>query len=331
MTRSIQNPPVSTCTDGATRRVGVEIELTDLTIPEISEIVCQCFGGEIHVTNEYLVEVKTKDGVFRIEADLQLLQKAGESLIATPNDGILHAATKTLAKFAETFAPFEVVAPPLPFTDLPRLDELVKRLYEKGAQGTRSSALSVLGLQLNPEIPIHDPKWLFDHIRAYSLLDPWLRERRGIDVTRRITSFVDPYPTAFREWLAHSSAPASMEELCTRYLEFNPTRNRSLDMLPYFKNQCRDIVEATLDDERIQARPTFHYRLPDSQIANADWSVSIEWEYWLVVERLASRPDTLKELEELFVQEQARWMSSDSEWIGHCNALLVRNQLAPRR
>ena len=56
-----------------------------------------------------------------------------------------------------------------------------------------------------------------------------------VDLSRRITSYIDPFPDEYVEVLLDGPAPQSLESLVDTYLDFNPTRNRALDMLPLFK------------------------------------------------------------------------------------------------
>ena len=48
-----------------------------------------------------------------------------------------------------------------------------------------------------------------------------------------------------------------------------------------------------MPDEKIGHRPTFHYRLPNSRIDEAGWSVSREWNIWMRIENLANDDDAL--------------------------------------
>ena len=79
----------------------------------------------------------------------------------------------------------------------------------------------------------------------------------------------------------------SLEELIDDYLEFNPTRNRSLDMLPLFQYLDKERIDAVIDDERVKPRPTFHYRLPNCDIDDPGWNLDNSLDTWLQVEQLA--------------------------------------------
>ena len=79
-----------------------------------------------------------------------------------------------------------------------------------------------------------------------------------------------------------------MDQLIDDYLTHNPTRNRALDMLPLFRHIDEQRVINVVDDDRIKARPTFHYRLPNCQIDEPDWGLIRAWRDWLQVEALAA-------------------------------------------
>jgi hypothetical protein len=80
------------------------------------------------------------------------------------------------------------------------------------------------------------------------------------------------------------------------YLDASPSRNRELDMLPLFAHLDHDRVRARLPYEKISARPTFHYRLPDSRVDDPAWTIAADWNRWVEVERLACDPARLVRL-----------------------------------
>jgi hypothetical protein len=88
--------------------------------------------------------------------------------------------------------------------------------------------------------------------------------RADINLTRRITSYIDPFPI---EYVRKVIAPAYRPDLGTLiddYLEHNPTRNRALDLLPLFLHLDEERVRAITDDPLIKPRPTFP--LPPAQL-----------------------------------------------------------------
>ena len=64
-------------------------------------------------------------------------------------------------------------------------------------------------------------------------------------------------------------------------------------MLTVFTHLDKYRVRAALDDPLIKGRPTFHWRLPNADLEDKDWTVSLEWRRWLGVERLSLDPDAM--------------------------------------
>ena len=52
-------------------------------------------------------------------------------------------------------------------------------------------------------------------------------------------------------------------------------------------------VRAALPNEKINPRPTFHYRLPDARVSDPGWSIAPDWNRWVCVERLAADREKL--------------------------------------
>jgi hypothetical protein len=109
-----------------------------------------------------------------------------------------------------------------------------------------------------------------------------------MDPARRALRFATAYPLAYRRLLFAPDYAPDMPALISDYLRHNPTRNRGLDLLPLFAHLDPLRVRAAVHDPRIKSRPTFHFRLPNSQVGTPGWRISDEWRVWLEVERLAS-------------------------------------------
>ena len=320
------DPPVRTDASGKTRTVGVEIELTGLDVGAIADTVARVFGGTVARENDYLATVDTELGEFRVEVDLHLLQRIGKSRAKPSGDtGVVAALRDAVASVAERIAPFEVVTPPLPYPELPRVDELADELGAAGGRGTDAGVLMALGLHLNPEISDPTAPIIHAHLRAYAILEPWLRAHGGgIDVSRRLTPFVDPYPASYVERLIGQEEAPPMVQLIDEYLHYNPTRNRGLDLLPLLSSIDRARVAAVVSDARVKSRPTFHYRLPDSRVGEAGWRVTDEWRRWLVVEEVAASPDRLARLAAAYAEALRgnSAASAQSAWVHQVDVLL---------
>jgi len=67
-------------------------------------------------------------------------------------------------------------------------------------------------------------------------------------------------------------------------------------MLPLFAHLAPKTLHPLIDDERIKARPTYHYRLPNTQLSDPVWRVADEWNRWVAVEMLASDDDARRRM-----------------------------------
>jgi len=322
--RATLDPPIPRDQRGELRTVGVEIELTGLGVGTIAETVARLFDGEVSRETDYLARVATDLGEFRVEVDLHLLQRIGKSRENHSDGAVVSALRDAVASVAERIAPFEVVTPPLPYTELPRVDELADALGAVGGRGTHAGLLHAFGLHINPAPPDMSAATIHSTIRAFAILEPWLRKRSGIDVSRKLTPFVDPYPAAYVERLLVQEVAPAMDRLIDEYLRYNATRNRGLDVLPLFASIDRDRVMAAVADPRIKARPTFHYRLPDSRVGEAGWRITDEWRLWLLVEEVAASRRQMARLAEAYAAtlHGSSAASAQQEWAERCEILL---------
>lgn len=189
---------------------------------------------------------------------------------------------------AEALVPHEIVSPPLPLARLGEVETLIAQLRERGAKGTSDRALNAFGMQFNPELPSLEPRLITACLKAFLCLYDRLYVRADIDFTRRITSYVDPFPSSYVKKVIAADYWPDLTTLIDDYLIDNPTRNRALDMLPLFKFLDEDRVCARADESLIKARPTFHYRLPDCDIHKPHWGLHVAWNDWVEVERMAA-------------------------------------------
>ncbi|MBK1643746.1 alpha-L-fucosidase [Thiocapsa imhoffii] len=290
---------------GHPRRIGIELEMTGLGIDECARTVATFLKTDIRSTGRY-ERLLTGDpaGDWIVEYDYALLKRLGreERETETLIGELEHTAEVALAWLAENLVPIELVSPPLPMTRLDEVESLIELLRAAGAKGTSDSLLNVFGMQLNPEIPSADPALLTAFLQAFLCLYDWLYLRADIDVTRRLSRYVDPFPI---DYVRHVIAPAEAPTLATLiddYLAANPTRNRALDLLPLFLHLDPDRVRAVTTDPLIKPRPTFHYRLPDCEVHLPDWGLYLAWNDWIEVERLAADPARLQDCRAAYLQ-----------------------------
>lgn len=295
-------PPCPTRADGQPRRIGVEIEFSGLSIEETADLLrAELTGaaGKLVQLGRYEISIEGDPaGPWQVELDFGLLKSLGRRERVEQDLGAqLEAIAEDLLRaIAERIVPVEIVSPPLPMTDLDAVNRLIARLRAAGARGTLDDPTYAFGMQFNPELPALDSTTILHYLQAYLCLEDWLRARARVDWTRRLTFFADPFPRAWlRASIAADYAP-DQAQLIDDYLAANPTRNRALDLLPLFAELDGERVRARVTDERVKARPTLHYRLPNSEIDRPDWDLREPWADWLVVERLAAAPQALAAL-----------------------------------
>jgi hypothetical protein len=109
--------------------------------------------------------------------------------------------------------------------------------------------------------------------------------------------------------LARTDYDDDLAGLIDDYIGANPVRDRALDMLPVFAHLDPDRIAAALPDEPVSPRPTLHYRLSNSRVGDPQWSVSLEWQRWCVIARLAYDPDRLEQLRKRFLASRVPSLS----------------------
>jgi hypothetical protein len=291
-------PPHTHDDQGELRRVGVEIEVLGLTIERASDILIELFGGQAVKDSEYQMKVvETALGKFGVEVDSSPLKAIAKK---RKRRRVIGAWDQIREKFfgtvAEYVTPTEIVTAPLLPEDLIEMDRLTEVLRRAGAVGTEASVAYGIGVHLNPTVPSSGARVLRDHIRAFVLLYPWLVRVLHPNISRRFLRFIAPYPASYARLVLDPSYAPSLPELIDDYLRHNPTRNRGLDLLPLFAHLDRTRVERVIDDKRVSARPTFHFRMPDSRVDDPCFRITDQWRAWLEVERLAADTPRLERL-----------------------------------
>ena len=297
MTERLHTPPWQDNPEGNPRRVGVEIEMNGLALDQIAKLVADCLGLEVESAGRYERVLKGDEaGDWAVELDFNLLKEMGRETRKQGRweDELADTAEQTLAWLAEEVVPMELVSPPLPLSRLDEIETLITRLREAGAKGTSDGLINAFGMQFNPEIPTTDSQTLVAILKAFHCLYPWLWRRANINLTRQITSYVNPFPMEYVRLVIASDYWPDLSTLIDDYLAHNPTRNRALDMLPLFVQMDEERVHRVTDDPLIKPRPTFHYRLPDSEIDLPGWGLHTAWNDWVEVERLAAEGERLQ-------------------------------------
>ncbi|MCC5833566.1 MAG: amidoligase family protein [Opitutales bacterium] len=304
------------------RKVGVELELGGLDLSTIVQRVQAAVGGEHEPVSLYESRVTgTSVGDMRVELDAILFREfklrgflKGLRLEKVKAD-LGAQVEKAMATEARRFVPFELVFDPIETDRIKELEAVRESLF-LGAEGTGASVFNAFGLHFNPELDPLDASIVLKYLQAFLILYEELKDLHGIDSTRRISPFIDPYPKRYVRKVLNANYRPDIETLIDDYLDDNPTRNRPLDLLPIFCHLDEERVRMRLPDEKISKRPTLHYRLPDCRIDEPGWTISGEWEVWLRVEQLANNPRALYErLRSEHRRLKHPWRSTILAWV----------------
>ena len=287
-------PPLIENHEGRTRTVGVELEYAALSAEASARAIAEACGGTIVEEDPHAFVVRGSDlGDVSIELDSRYFHPdKGNPVLG----GIGAKLASWIGSAASLLVPCELVTSPIPIDQLYKVDRAVGVLRRAGARGTQDGAFYAFGLHFNPEAPRLDAETVVSILKAFVLLNAWLRRQVAPDTTRHLLGFADPFP---EEYVRHLVNPAYWPDLPTfidDYLMANPTRNRDLDVLPLLAFLDEQKVRALLPNEKIRPRPTFHYRLPDARVSDPGWSIAPDWNRWVLVERLAADPDRLETL-----------------------------------
>lgn len=322
MTTRFRDLPWQHRADGGPRRIGVEIEMAGVAQDAMAEAVREEFGGRISTESPFVTHVHdTEYGDFAIELDSRVLkdrsyraQLKGLGIELDAEDSA--TLDRWLADAAGHLVPHEIVAPPIPLDALPRIDRVRAALQKKGARGTESSLLYAFALQLNIEAHSLEASWLTSILEAFVLLYDALVKAGNIDLSRRLSPYINPFPGSYVRHLLQPGYRPDLTTLIDDYLEHNPTRNRPLDMLPLFAEIDRDrVMAAPVERELVKPRPALHYRLPNSEIDDPDWTLARPFNAWAEVEHLAADPDRLTAAASDYLQRPAQALGQlADEW-----------------
>ncbi len=298
-------PPIIQNDEGKTRTVGFEIEFAAEDPLEVAEKIKDIFGGSLQTINAHYYKIlKSKLGDFSVQLDTQLVhpgKPSEDQLDESELERFLkYEAVEKLCEvvgdISKSVVPYEVITDAISLDRLNELDALVDGLKELDVKGTDEAFVFAFGVHINPEVPSLKVESILNHLRAFLLLSDWLHESIDVDVARKISPYINSFPESYCLKIMNCAYQPDLNQFIEDYLSDNPTRNRELDLLPLFTFLDREKVEKELDDDLTSARPTFHYRLPDSRLNDPNWSLRKEWNLWVQVERLAHNTDLLQEL-----------------------------------
>ncbi len=307
------------------RRVGVELEFAGLEVEEAARIVAEHSGGALNRVSDYEYTIEgAGTGAWGVEIDQARLKRMGRKRQKGEDVPVVEEIAEELLRLgSELVVPVEVVSPPLALDRLAGLDKLVDRLQDAGARGTGASPAYAFGLQFNPELSALDADTIREHLQAFLCLADWLKARVDVDATRALTGFARPFPSGYVRTVIERDYRPGLDGLIDDYVEENPTRNRALDLLPLFAHLDEPRVRAAVDDDRIKARPTFHYRLPNSELGREGWGIHQAWNDWVQVERLAADRTRLRRvcdayrdwLDQPLERLVGNWANESEQWL----------------
>jgi hypothetical protein len=308
-------PPSTRTADGLPRRVGVEIEFMGPGVREAANALAAGFGGIVVEEDPHAVTVRgTRLGDLTIELDLRHAhpQRHGHTLPVR-----LGRRSAALLGFAlNRVVPRELITAPLPLDRLGEVDDAIAVMRRAGALGRGavrpgSPQLGSLGLHFNVDVQDVTVGNILAHLRAFMLLDPWLRAASFATRSERVAAPPD-FPDDYTRLVLSPDYRPDLSGFADDYLAANPSRDRALDLLPLLLHLDAQRVRRRLPREKISSRAVFHYRLPQAHVGDAGWSLAADWNRWMAVERLAADPERLADLSRawlLFKGEAGAWIT----------------------
>lgn len=264
-------------------RVGVEIEFAGLGVREAALALERRMGGRLVEQDPQAFDLLDSAlGALRVELDIRHVHPhpaAGNPLQRLPAP-VLTGLGYALAPIV----PRELVIGPIARGDIGRVNRAIDALRDAGARGDGATLLGSLGLHFNIEHPDAEARDIIAVFKAFLTLEPELRRVYGAGGPARFYA-PPPYPPAYVERVLSSSYWPDLESFARDYVAANPTRKRSLDLLPLFAHHFPELRPAG----KVRPRPAFHYRLPNAHVGRPGWTVDADWQRWLEVERLAAR------------------------------------------
>ncbi|MBS7541833.1 amidoligase family protein [Ancylobacter oerskovii] len=269
----------------SSRRVGVEIEFVDLSVRDAAFALERRFGGQLVEEDPQAFHlIGSRLGAMRVELDVRHVHPGRGA--GNPLAGLPRRLTTALGSLLAPFVPREIIIGPLERSELDGVDEVVATLRAAGASGDGTTLLDSLGLHFNIAQPSEDEREIVATFKAFLTLEPELRRANGEGVLTRLHA-PPPYPPAYvRRVLAPDYWP-DLETFRHDYLAANPTRKRSLDLLPLLLHFHAGTSLPRFAG-KVRPRPAFHYRLPLARVGRPGWTIAADWERWTEVERLAA-------------------------------------------
>lgn len=312
------------------RKVGFELEFSNVDIENTLQILQQGFDFEVKKKNKFLYKLNSKYGDFTLELDFELLTKQKlknslkdffEKVSIDIDENSINKVEDLIGSLSQDIVPYEISTPPLPLDDMGIINSIVQKLNQNKAVGTKERFYNAFGLHINIEAVSLEVESLLSYIKAYIILQDYITQDADIDLARKITPYIDNFKTDYIIHTLDETYKPNINELIEDYIQYNPTRNRSLDLLPMFAFIDKKRVREKLPDEKIKPRPAFHYRLSNSMVGDSAWKVSDEWNRWIWVEKLANDKNALKDLSKEYliylnnIVNFKNWQNRIEKWI----------------
>ncbi|PHO11603.1 hypothetical protein CPG38_12140 [Malaciobacter marinus] len=316
--------------NGKERKVGYELEFSNINMNEILSLLKETYSLKEKKINSFFYKLESEYGDFVLELDFELLTKQKiktnaidffEKVGIQIDEKRLDEVENILGTISKDLVPYEISTPPIPLSKMQLVDDLSTKLTNAGAHGTKKRVYNAFGLHINVELISLKAKSILNYLRTYVILQDFLNKDAKVDIARKITPYIDNFPKEYILKILNSKYNPNMDDLIDDYLYFNPTRNRSLDMLPVFAYIDEKRVREKLPKEKIKPRPAFHYRLSNSLVDENDWKISDEWNRWLLVENLANNEKNLKLLSNEYIEylnkpiNLNRWVERVEKWL----------------
>jgi hypothetical protein len=293
---SFDVPPSFRGGKGPARRVGVEMEFMGLDARAAAQALGAGLGGIVAEEDPHAFLIRgSRIGDLTVELDIRYAHPRRAYGNALPVR-LGPRAAAWLGSALTGIVPRELITGPMTADELPGVDRAADVLRRAGATGRGTTWFGSLGLHFNVDLSGLDAQVLTTTLKAFLLLEPWLRRAAAGEGARRPSFLPAPYPPDYVRRVVTPDYQPDLRRFAEDYLAANPTRDRALDLLPILLHLDEVQVRARLPRTKISTRPVLHYRLPQAHVGEPGWSIAPDWNRWAAVERLAADPDRLSAL-----------------------------------
>ncbi len=246
------DPPVRENASGRLRTVGVEVEFGALSAQRAAAALAAGLGGTVAEEDAHALRVEgTPLGQLMVEIDTRYAHP--QRHWGTRWGRLSRDAAARLGTVAQGFVPRELVTGPMPIDGLALVDQAVEVLRRAGA---REAGPVAFGLHFNPEPPRLDAATIAAILKAFVLLNDWLRRESRPRRLSHLLGFGRDFPPAYVRRVVAADYWPDIADLMGDYLEANPTRERDLDLLPLFLHLNERRVRARLPTRRSASGPS---------------------------------------------------------------------------